>query len=123
MIRKCRDMERVMAASSQKLLHGGMRTRDWFSDRLNEEMSGQELNGVISEILPMRHLSVECSGHLGVFLHKALPVESIAHFNGDQHRQGHGHGRRSLKDLALNAGKVLILVVALHEVRLHRRKR
>lgn len=114
MIMKCRDMERVMAASSQKLLHGGMRTRDWFSDKLQEEKSLQELNGVFSKTQSM---------HLGVFPRKALPVEGIAHLNGDQHRQGHGHGRRSLKDLAVNASKVLILVVTLHEVRLHRRKR
>ena len=49
-----------------------------------------------------------------------LPVESVAHLNGDQHRQGHGHGRSSLKDLAFNASKVLILITALHEVGLHR---
>lgn len=34
MIMKWRDMDRVMAESSQKLLHGGMRSRDWFSDKL-----------------------------------------------------------------------------------------
>lgn len=72
MMRKCRDMERLMAASSQKLLHGGMRTRDWFSDKLNEEKSITELRGVISKILHTRHIPVECSGHLGVF-----PVQSI----------------------------------------------
>lgn len=36
MIMKWRDMDRVMAATSQKLLHGGMRTRDWFSDKLEK---------------------------------------------------------------------------------------
>jgi len=36
MIMKWRDMERVMAESSQKLLHGGMRIRDWFSDKLEK---------------------------------------------------------------------------------------
>ncbi len=30
-------MERVMAEISQKLLHGGMRNRDWFSDKLEKE--------------------------------------------------------------------------------------
>lgn len=49
-----------------------------------------------------------------------LPVESVAHLNGDQHRQGHGHGRTSLKDLTVDADKVLVLVVALHEVGLQR---
>lgn len=53
---------------------------------------------------------------------EALPVESVAHLNGDKHRQSHGHGRSSLKELAVNAGKVLILLVALHEVRLYTRE-
>lgn len=48
-----------------------------------------------------------------------LPVESVAHLDGDQHRQGHGHGRAGLKDLAVNANEVLVFVVALHEVGLH----
>lgn len=30
-------MERLMAATSQRLLQGGMRTRDWFSDKLGGE--------------------------------------------------------------------------------------
>jgi len=50
---------------------------------------------------------------------EVLPVEGVAHLNGDQHRQGHGHGARSLKDLAFNAGEVLVLIVALHEVGLY----
>lgn len=66
---------------------------------------------------------MSAAGTWEFFLCKVLPVESIAHLNGDQHRQGHGHGRGSLKELAVNAGKVLILIVALHEVRLHRRKK
>lgn len=37
MIMKCRDMDRVMAAISQKLLHGGIRNRDWFSDKLEKQ--------------------------------------------------------------------------------------
>lgn len=49
-----------------------------------------------------------------------LPVEGIAHLNGDQHRQGHGHGSGSLKDLTFQASKVLVLIMALHEVGLHR---
>lgn len=35
-------MERVMAESSQKLLHGGMRSRDWFSDKLEKEKEKQQ---------------------------------------------------------------------------------
>ena len=77
MIMKCRDMERVMAAISQKLLHGG---------------------------------------HAQQRLVLRQAVESIAHLYGDQNRQGHGHGRRSLEDLTIDAGKVLVLIVALHEV-------
>ena len=49
-----------------------------------------------------------------------LPVESIGHLNGDQHRQGHGHGSAMLKDRALDSGEVLILRAALHEVGLYR---
>lgn len=52
----------------------------------------------------------------------ALPVESVAHLNSDQHRQGHGHGRTSLKDITVDARKVLVLIMALHEVGLHRGK-
>ncbi len=44
MIMKCRDMDRVMAASSQKLLHGGMRTRDWFSDKLGKKTKIKEFS-------------------------------------------------------------------------------
>lgn len=47
------------------------------------------------------------------------PVEGVAHLNGDQHRQGHGHGRSSLKHLTFNSSKVLIFIMALHEVRLN----
>lgn len=57
-----------------------------------------------------------------IFKHILVPVESVAHLNGDQHRQGHGHGRGSLKDIAFNAGEVLVCIVALHEVGLWRRE-
>lgn len=30
-------MERLMAPTSQQLLQGGMRSRDWFSDKLEED--------------------------------------------------------------------------------------
>lgn len=32
-------MERVMAPTSQQLLQGGMRSRDWFSDKLEGDTS------------------------------------------------------------------------------------
>lgn len=44
------------------------------------------------------------------------PVKSVAHLNGDQHRQSHCHGWSGLKHLAVNAGKILVLSSALHEV-------
>lgn len=47
-----------------------------------------------------------------------LPVKGIGHLNGDQHRQGHGHGRSSLEHLTVNSSKVLVFIMALHEVRL-----
>lgn len=53
MIMKCRDMERVMAASSQKLLHGGMRTRDWFSDKLEKEIRD---NKIVNVCVALRNL-------------------------------------------------------------------
>lgn len=36
-MRKWRDMERQMAPSSQMFSQGGIRSRDWFSDRLEIE--------------------------------------------------------------------------------------
>lgn len=57
----------------------------------------------------------------GVRGNKVLePVKSVAHLNGDQHRQGHGHGWSCLKDFTFETGKVLVLIVALHEVGLNR---
>lgn len=45
-----------------------------------------------------------------------LPVKGVAHLNGDQHRQGHGHRRSSLKHLTFNSSKVLVFIMALHKV-------
>lgn len=36
-MRKWRDIERQMAPSSQTFSQGGIRSRDWFSDRLNRQ--------------------------------------------------------------------------------------
>jgi hypothetical protein len=36
-MRKWRDIERQMAPSSQMFSQGGIRSRDWFSDRLGIE--------------------------------------------------------------------------------------
>lgn len=35
MIIKCRDIDKDIAATSQRLLQGGIRIRDWFSDKLH----------------------------------------------------------------------------------------
>lgn len=51
MIMKCRDMDRVMAESSQKLLHGGIRSRDWFSDKLGNLGEKQVQLGCLGEML------------------------------------------------------------------------
>lgn len=51
------------------------------------------------------------------------PVESVEHLNCDQDRQGHGHWWSSLKHLTVNASEVLILIVALHEVRLQQEEK
>lgn len=55
-------------------------------------------------------------------LHKAiiipLPVESVAHLNSDEHRQGHGHGVRGFEHLAVQAIKVRVVWGALEEVAL-----
>lgn len=44
------------------------------------------------------------------------PVESVAHLDGDQHRQRHGHWRRRLKHLTVNPVEVLVFLAALHEM-------
>lgn len=47
-----------------------------------------------------------------------LPVQGVAHLNGDQHRQSHGHRWGRLEHVTVNASKILVLLAALHEVRL-----
>lgn len=51
------------------------------------------------------------------------PVQSVAHLNGDQHRQSHCHGWSGFKHFTVNAGKVLVLSSALHEVGLGTKNR
>ena len=52
-----------------------------------------------------------------------LPVECVEHFNGDQHRQCHGHRVSVLKDLTVNASKGRIIARALHVVGLRKKDR
>jgi len=47
---------------------------------------------------------------------RGSPVEGVAHLDGDQHGQGHGHGGRGLEHLAVDTHKVLVVLTALHEV-------
>lgn len=70
----------------------------------------------------MRIKACSSKNHRTQLIFGAVPIESIAHLNCDQHRQSHGHGRSGLKDFAVQAGEVLVLIMALHEVRLHREK-
>lgn len=52
----------------------------------------------------------------------APPVEGVAHLNGDQDGQRHGHGERRAEDRALNAGEVGVALRALQVVGLDRRE-
>lgn len=74
-----------MAPSSQTFSQGGIRSRDWFSDRLDR---GGDTDG---ESTPLHRSPFTPS-----LTDRAttLPVEGVAHLNGDQHRQRHGHGVR-----------------------------
>lgn len=114
-MRKWRDMERQMEPSSQMFTQGGIRIRDWFSDRLQVDGRAEARVG------DTRRKSGEEKGrghrHQGEG-GQALPVESIAHFDGNQHRQGHGHGLGSFKDLTVHTLKVRVVFSALHEVSL-----
>lgn len=52
-----------------------------------------------------------------------LPVERIAHLNGDQDGQSHGHGDRGLKDLTVQAVKGRVVFCTLHEMGLGEEKK
>lgn len=65
----------------------------------------------------------EGGGHSGLWKAAGVgvwpsPVESVAHLDGNQHGQGHGHGLGGLEDLTVQALKVRVFLVALHEVSL-----
>lgn len=47
-----------------------------------------------------------------------LPVQSVAHLNGDEHRQGHGHGVGRLEHLAVQTVKLWVVGATLEEVAL-----
>lgn len=52
-----------------------------------------------------------------------LPVERIAHLNGDQDGQSHGHGDRGLKDLTVQSVKGRVVFCTLHEMGLGEEKK
>lgn len=104
-----------MEPSSQMFTQGGIRTRDWFSERL--PAGGGRRQGWETRESGEASGGVEGKG-VCVGGGQVLPVESIAHLDGDQHGQGHGHGLRGLKDLTLHTLKVGIVLGALHEVSL-----
>lgn len=112
MIMKCRDMERVMAPTNHTLLHGGIRSRDWFSDKLQK--CATMLHWAKKQNKKTCMSSCFVIFRFGVC--QFWPVQSVAHLNGDQHRQSHCHGWSSFKHFTVNAGKVLVLSSALHEV-------
>jgi len=113
-MRKWRDMERQMAPKSQTFSHGGIRRRDWFSDRLDQKKRhGRSFTlTAFPSFLP----SPNCNGS-SVFLREmSLPVESVAHLDGDEHGQGHGHRVGRLEHAAVQALKVWVVWAALEEV-------
>lgn len=52
-----------------------------------------------------------------------LPVERIAHLNGDQDGQSHSHGDRGLKDFTVQAVKGRVVICTLHEMGLGEEKK
>lgn len=103
-----------MEPSSQMFTQGGIRMRDWFSERLHVDGQAEARAEDAEERVVKGERSVE--GKVAGEAVQALPVESVAHLDGDQHRQGHGHGLRGLKDLTLHTLKVGVVLSALHEV-------
>ncbi len=51
-----------------------------------------------------------------------LPVQGVAHFYGNQDRQGHSHGIRRLKDWTLYTSKLNMTFTALQVVRLWKKQ-
>lgn len=84
-----------MAPTSQGLDHGGIFSRDWFSDRLGGR-GGDEARYRTG--LP----EADIRGPACLL----SPVEGVAHLNGDQDGERHGHGIRRLKDGTLDAGEL-----------------
>lgn len=116
-MRKWRDMERQMEPSSQMFTQGGIRRRDWFSDRLRVAGQAEARVGDTRRKVVRRERRSGGPRWLGEG-GQAPPVESITHLDGNQHGQGHGHRLGSLKDLTLHTLKVGVVLSTLHEVSL-----
>lgn len=71
-----------MAPSSQMFSQGGMRSKDWFSDRLDRENTAGD--SVIQFALCLWSENDPFIRPYPLF-ERHLPVQSIAHFNGDEH--------------------------------------
>ncbi|KAG7222127.1 hypothetical protein INR49_016699 [Caranx melampygus] len=54
----------------------------------------------------------------GRLLQLFTKVQSVAHLNGDEHRQGHGHGVGRLEHLAVQTVELWVVWAALEEVAL-----
>lgn len=105
-MRKWRDMERQMAPRSQTFSQGGIRSSDWFSDRLETDS-----DAVRSHTSPPQ---VQMQPFI------RLPVQSVAHLYGDKHRQRHGHRVWRLEHVAVQALELGVVWGALEEVALRR---
>lgn len=111
-MRKCSAIERQMAPTSQGLDHGGIFSRDWFSDRLGGRGGDEVQYRTGLQEADIRRSACSLS-----------PVESVAHLNGDQDGERHGHGIRRLKDGTLDAGELGVALRALQVVGLWRTHR
>lgn len=93
---KWRVMERTMAEMSQMLVHGGIAINDWFSDKLWDTSINL------------------CSNYW--LVDQFRPVESVKHFDGDQHWQSHCHRMRVVENITIDASEVFCVTDALEMV-------
>jgi hypothetical protein len=93
---KWRANDKHIDPTNHMLVHGGMATRDWFSDKLL---------GVFVSSLRWSKLQFNS------------PVHGVQHFNGDENGKSHGHWVGVSEDLAVNSLEVIASSQALHVVR------
>lgn len=95
-----------MAPRSHTFSQGGIRSSDWFSDRLETDMWSHTHT----------HTLHTCRGQPCI----RLPVQSVAHLYGDEHGQRHGHRVGRLEHVAVQALELGVVWAALEEVALRR---